>query len=155
MERVYLKLNLAGKVITGERFTSRNRDAVNILWIIYSVLNIAQIILYMLGGMSLFDSICHAFGTVSTSGYSTYNTSMGHFNSAYFDWVTIIFMFLGGITFSLFYSMYRKDWLTVLINTELRWYCWITAIFSIGVSVLLQYGTYNGLLNLSGMEHFK
>ena len=101
----------------------------------------------MLGGMSLFDSICHAFGTVSTSGYSTYNTSMGHFKSAYFDWVTIIFMFLGGITFSLFYSMYRKDWLTVLINTELRWYCWITVIFSVGVSlVLLQHGTYNGLL---------
>ena len=101
----------------------------------------------MLGGMSLFDSICHAFGTVSTSGYSTYNTSMGHFNPAYFDWVTIIFMFLGGITFSLFYSMYRKDWLTVLINTELRWYCWITVIFSVGVSlVLLQHGTYNGLL---------
>ena len=43
--------------------------------------------------------------------------------------------------------MYRKDWLTVLINTELRWYCWITAIFSVAVAlVLLQHGTYNGLL---------
>ena len=145
--RLFKAESSPGQVITGERFTSRNRDAVNILWVIYSVLNIAQIVLYMLGGMSLFDSICHAFGTVSTSGYSTYNSSMGHFNSTYFDWVTIIFMFLGGITFSLFYSMYRKDWLTVLINTELRWYCWITAIFSVAVAlVLLQNGTYNGLL---------
>ena len=145
--RLFKAESSPGQVITGERFTSRNRDAVNILWVIYSVLNAVQIVLYMLGGMSLFDSICHAFGTVSTSGYSTYNSSMGHFDSAYFDWITIVFMFLGGITFSLFYSMYRKDWLSVLINTELRWYCWITGIFSMGVALVLwQSGTYNGLL---------
>ena len=146
--RLFKAESSPGQLITGERFISRNRDAVNILWVIYSVLNLLQILFYMLGGMSLFDAICHAFGTVSTSGYSTYNASMGHFDSAYFDWVTIIFMFLGGITFSLFYSMYRKDWLSVLINTELRWYCWITGLFSLAVAVVLwQEGTYVGLLD--------
>ena len=144
--RLFKAESSPGQVITGERFIARNKDAVNILWIIYSILNLVQIVLYMLGGMSLFDAVCHAFGTVSTSGYSTYNASMGHFNSAYFDWVTIVFMFLGGITFGLFYSMYRKDWTSVLINTELRWYCWITAIASFGIALVLwSAGTYKGL----------
>ena len=144
--RLFKAESSPGQVITGERFIARNRDAVNILWIIYLLLNLLQIILYMFGGMSLFDATCHAFGTVSTSGYSTYNASMGHFNSAYFDWITIIFMFLGGITFGLFYSAYRKDWNSILINTELRWYCWIVGLFSLGVSIVIwQAGFYDGL----------
>ena len=60
--------------------------------------------------MSLFDSLCHAFGTVSTSGYSPYNASIGHYDSAYFDWVIILFMFLGGVTFMLFYHAARGEW---------------------------------------------
>ncbi len=138
-----------GQVITGERFIARNRDAVNILWIIYLVLNFILILLYLLGGMSLFDSLCQAFGTVSTSGFSPYNASVGHFNSAYIDWVTIIFMFLGGVTFSLFYSAYRKDWVSILINTELRWYCWIVGLFSLAMCIVLwQDGLYSGIDSL-------
>jgi trk system potassium uptake protein TrkH len=58
-----------------------------------------------LGEMSLFDSLCHAFGTVSTSGYSPYNASIGHSNSADFDGVITLFMFLGGVTFMLFFCV--------------------------------------------------
>ena len=135
--RLFKAESSPGQVLTGERFVARNRDAVVSLWIIYSVLNLVQIILYMFGGMSLFDSICHAFGTVSTSGYSTYNASVGHFNSPYFDWVTTIFMFLGGVSFGLFYSFYKKDWNTVWINTELKWYSLIVLFFSLVISLLI------------------
>jgi trk system potassium uptake protein TrkH len=124
-------------VITKERFTARNRDAIWYLWIIYLALNLAQIGLLMLGGMSLFDAACHAFGTVSTSGYSPYNASVGHFQSAYFDWVVILFMFLGGVTFMLFIALARREWKVVWINTELRWYLSLTAAFCVGVSLML------------------
>jgi trk system potassium uptake protein TrkH len=139
-----------GQVLTGERFVARNRDAVVLLWIIYVVLNLVQIVLYILGGMSLFDSICHAFGTVSTAGYSPYNSSVGHFDSAYFDWVTTIFMFLGGVSFALFYFIYKRDWKTFLINTEFRWYCSISLFFSLAISFLIlghteDYGLANSL----------
>ena len=148
--RLFKAESSPGQVLTGERFMARNRDAVVSLWIIYALLNIVQIILYVLGGMSLFDSICHAFGTVSTSGYSTYNSSMGHFDSAYFDWVTTIFMFLGGVSFGLFYFIYKRDWKTFSINTELRWYFSIFMFFALSISFLIcghtdDYGVANSL----------
>jgi trk system potassium uptake protein TrkH len=120
--RIFRAESSPGQVITKEKFHSRNRDTMVRLWVIYMVLNLAQILLLVLGGMSLFDAMCHAFGTVSTSGYSPWNASIGHYDNAYFDWVIIAFMFLGGMTFVLFYQMVRGDWRALRINTEFRWY---------------------------------
>ncbi len=100
--RIFRAESSPGQVITREKFIPRNRDTMIWLWGIYITLNIAETLLLCFGGMSLFDSLCHSFGTVSTSGYSPYNASIGHYNNAYFDWVITIFMFLGGMTFMLF-----------------------------------------------------
>ncbi|MBC2733743.1 MAG: TrkH family potassium uptake protein [Desulfobacteraceae bacterium] len=135
--RLFRAESSPGQVITKEKFHSRNRDTMIRLWIIYMVLNLAETILLCLGGMSLFDSLCHAFGTVSTSGYSPWNASIGHYNNAYFDWVIILFMFLGGMTFVLFYQMIRGDWRALLINTELRWYLGFMFFFCGMVSWIL------------------
>jgi trk system potassium uptake protein TrkH len=125
----------------------RNRDAMITLWEIYLALNLLQTLLLLLGGMPLFDSLCHAFGTVSTSGYSPKNASIGHYNSAYFDWVVILFMFLGGVTFILFYQMMRGDWKAVRINTELRWYLGFLLFFCGMVSFILwQENTYGSAM---------
>jgi trk system potassium uptake protein TrkH len=96
--------------------------------------------------MTIFDALCHAFATVSTSGYSTMNASVGHFNSSYIDWVTIIFMGLGGVTFVLYYQLLQGDFSAVLGNTELRWYLGIVALFC-GAVVLSLYtsGAYGSL----------
>ncbi len=141
--RLFRAESSPGQVITREKFTARNRDAMAYLWLIYLTLNFAQVGLYCAGGMSLFDSLCHAFGTVSTSGYSPYNLSMGHYNSAYFDWVTVVFMFLGGMTFVLFYRVTRGDFRAVGINTEFRWYLGFVAFFCGAVTMILwNAGTY-------------
>jgi len=145
--RLFRAESSPGQVITKERFTARNRDAIVILWGIYLALNLAQVILMCLGGMSLFDSLCHAFGTVSTSGYSPYNASIGHYNSAYFDWIIILFMFLGGITFMLFYHAARSEWKVIRVNTELKWYCGFILFFCGSVSWLLWRGGTYGFLD--------
>jgi len=142
--RIFRAESSPGQVITRERFTARNRDAIVYLWVIYLALNLAQVILMSAGGMSLFDSLCHAFGTVSTSGYSPYNDSIGHYNSAYFDWVIIVFMFLGGVTFMLFYHAARRDWKFIKVNTEFRWYLGFVAFFcSVMTWLLWRDGTYD------------
>ncbi len=135
--RIFRAESSPGQTITRERFTARNRDAVKYLWIIYLTLNLAQVVLMMLGGMSLFDGLCHAFGTVSTSGYSPYNDSVGRFASAYIDWIVILFMFLGGTTFMLFFFMVQREWSVVWKNTELRWYLSLTALFCLGTALVL------------------
>lgn len=135
--RIFRAESSPGQVITKDKFMARNRDTMIWLWFIYLVLNLMQTGLLWLGDMPLFDALCHAFGTVSTSGYSTKNASMGFFNNAYFDWVTIVFMILGGVTFVLFYQMVRGDWHVVRENTEFRWYLGFLLFFCLGVTVIL------------------
>jgi trk system potassium uptake protein TrkH len=135
--RLFRAESSPGQTITKEKFKPRNKEAMLWLWGIYLGLNLAETILLMLGGMSLFDSLCHSFGTVSTSGYSPKNGSIGSYNSAYFDWVIILFMFLGGMTFMLFYYIMKGNWKTLKINTEFRWYVGFLLFFCGIVSWLL------------------
>ena len=135
--RIFRAESSPGQVITKEKFIPRTRDAMLYLWVIYLLLNVLQVIFLSLGGMPLFDSLCHAFGTVSTSGYSPYNASIGHYDSAYFDWVIIVFMFLGGMTFMLFYHMALGNWRALRINTEFRWYVGFLLFFCGMVSWIL------------------
>ncbi|CAG35452.1 TrkH family potassium uptake protein [Desulfotalea psychrophila] len=135
--RIFRAESSPGQVITGDRFMARNRDTMVFLWAIYLGLNILQTLLLYLGDMSLFDSLCHAFGTISTSGYSTMNDSVGAFHSSYIDWVTIVFMILGGVTFVLFYEALRGNWRSVIDNTEFRYYLAVLLFFCLSVSWIL------------------
>ncbi len=142
--RIFRAESSPGQVITKEKFVARNRDAMTYLWGIYLLLNLLEVLLLCLGGMSLFDALCHAFGTVSTSGYSPYNASIGHYDNAYFDWIITLFMFLGGMTFMLFYHMARWEWHVPAINTEFRWYVGFIVFFCGMVTwILYKEGTYD------------
>ena len=146
--RIFRAESSPGQVITKEKFIPRNRDAMIWLWSIYLGLNFLQTLLLWSGGMSFFDSICHAFTTVATAGFSTKNESIGYFSSSYFDWVIIIFMFLGGMTFMLFYYILKGDWDLVRLNTEFRWYTCII-IFFCGSSTLVLWmnGSYSDIFD--------
>ena len=146
--RIFRAESSPGQVITKEKFLPRNRDAMIWLWSIYLGLNLVQTLMLWVGGMSLFDSLCHAFGTVATAGFSPKNASIGHYGSAYFDWVVMIFMFLGGMAFMLFYHMLKGEWDLVRVNTELRWYASIVGFFC-GISTLILWinGTYDGFID--------
>jgi trk system potassium uptake protein TrkH len=91
--------------------------------------------------------MCHAFGTLSTSGYSPKNAGIGYYDNAYFDWVIILFMFLGGVNFILFYQALSGDLKGVKLNTEFRWYGVITLIFCVIVSLILWWeNTYGSII---------
>jgi trk system potassium uptake protein TrkH len=146
--RLFRAESSPGQVITKEKFVPRNRDTMIWLWGIYLGLNLLETILLCAGGMPLFDSLCHAFGTVSTSGYSPKNASIGHYDNAYFDWVVTVFMFLGGMTFMLFYHMLKGEWRVLKINTEFRWYVGFLLFFCGVVSwILWRDNTYGSLVD--------
>ena len=146
--RLFRAESSPGQVITKEKFKPRNRDTMVRLWWIYIALNLIQVVLLALGGMPLFDSLCTAFGTVSTSGYSTRNASIGAYDSAYFDWVITVFMFLGGLSFVLIYQVLRGDIKALKINTELRWYIGFLLFFCGAITLILwTKGTYVSLID--------
>lgn len=110
------------------------RDTAKILWKVYALLSLAETFLLMIGGMDLFDALCHTFTTMPTGGFSTKNASIGHFNSIYFDIVIIFFMLLAGINFSLHYQMLRGKPLAFWRNSECRFFLGIVLVLIVVVS---------------------
>ena len=143
--RIFRAESSPGQVITQEKILPRNRDAMIWLWSIYLGLNLVQTLFLWCGGMPLFDSLCHAFGSVATAGFSPKNESIGFYNNSYFDGIIMTFMFLGGMTFTIFYNMLKGEWNLVRLNTELRWYTCIVGFFCIITTLILWInGTYIG-----------
>ena len=89
-----------------------------------------MILFLLAGGMPLFDSLCTAFGTAGTGGFSIKNVGMAYYNSVYLEMVVTFFMLLFGINFNLFYFLLIKNVKAVWKNEELRTYLIIVA-FSI------------------------
>lgn len=118
-----------GKLVT------KLRRNVRILYLIYAVMTVVLIILLLCGGMSLFDSLVHAFGTAGTGGFGIKNASVGYYNSAYIDWVIGIFMLLFGINFNIYYFLLTGKLLKIFKSEELRWYLGIVAASVIGIAV--------------------
>jgi trk system potassium uptake protein len=97
------------------------------IFFIYLGLTVAEIILLKLGDMTLFDSICHSFGTISTGGFSTRNDSMMSY-SAYSQYVVMMFMFLAGISQVIYYFLIKWNLKRIRQNEELWFYVGVTLI---------------------------
>jgi trk system potassium uptake protein TrkH len=118
---------------TVDKLTPRIAETAKILWFIYLGLTVLETILLMFGGMDLYDSLTHTFGTVATGGYSTKNTSVAYYNSAYIDGVITLFMVLAGINFSLHFWLLRGKFENLLKDSELKGYL---AIFSVSTLII-------------------
>ena len=110
---------------------------------LYFILTAIQVVLLLLGGMNLFDSLIHAFGTAGTGGFSNYADSVGHFNSAYLDGVISVFMILFGINFNLYFFLAVREFKLVFKNEELRAYLLIIsgAVVMIMINIYPIYGS--------------
>lgn len=98
---------------------------------IYIILTILCGFMYWLGPMSTFDAICHALTTMSSGGFSTHQSSISYFNSAYIEYVAAAFMFASGINFSLYYFLFTGQGRLFRENEELRWYIGIVIFMMI------------------------
>ncbi len=128
-----------------DKLKPRIRDTATVLWKVYALISLAQVLLLMIGGMSLYDALCHAFTTMPTGGFSTKNASIAHYDSVYFDTVIIIFMLLAGINFSLHYQFLRGKPLAFWRDSECRFFLGSVLILIVVVTFDI-YGTvYNTL----------
>ena len=108
---------------TKDRLKPRLAQTATILWGVYALLTLIQTILLLFGKMSLFDALCHSFGTMATGGFSTRNLSIAAFNSAYIEWVILIFMFLAGTNFLIHYKLiFGRDISMIKENREFHFY---------------------------------
>jgi len=105
-----------------DKLSPRIRDTAKILWGVYFFLSALLTGLLLLGGMTLFDALCHTFGAMATGGFSTKNASIGHYNSQYIDIIITLFMFVAGTNFTLHYAFLRGNFKSYWKDREFLFY---------------------------------
>lgn len=126
-----------------ERLTPRLRETASVLWRIYGTITLFETLLLWLAGMSLYESLIHAFSTVATGGFSSRTLSVGAYEKPWIFYIILVFMLLSGINFGLYYRAIRGRRLGALFDDpELRGYATIilVAVAILTYNLMGQYG---------------
>ena len=110
---------------SADRLTPKFKDTAKLLWIVYISLTILQTILLYYSGLNFFDAFNHSLTTLSTGGFSTFNTSVSEF-STLSKFIINIFMYLAGTSFILLLKTIRSKSLSEFFkSTEFLFYSFI------------------------------
>jgi trk system potassium uptake protein TrkH len=123
-----------------EKIHAKTRAVVFRVMIIYLSFTLAEIFLLRVGDMNLFESICHAFGTVSTGGFSTRNVNIAAYSS-YTQYIVMLFMLLAGASQVVYYYIIKMNLKKVRHNEELWFYLTVVMIAGTIASVILHVNT--------------
>lgn len=120
-----------------DKLHPRVKETAKRLWAIYVLFTGTETLLLLFGGMNLFDSLCHSFGTLATGGFSTKNQSVAYYNSPFIEYVIIIFMLIGGTNFSLHYLALKGKLFRYFKDSEFRFYFGLVIFLIISSSLFL------------------
>ncbi len=123
---------------TPDKISPRIRQTAKTLWVIYLGFTVAETLLLWIGGMGIFDSVCHSFTTMATGGFSTKQASIAHWQSPFIHYVITIFMFFAGTNFTLSYLVIKGKFSSVIRDEEFKYY----TFFVIGFTLII----FGGLL---------
>lgn len=122
---------------TKDKLTPQIQGTAMALWGIYLAISVLQTILLMLGGLGWFDAMTITFGTMGAAGFVPKNLSIAGYYSDYVEWICIIFMFLSGANFALYFKMLQGKFKRALKDGELRLYFQIIMVTSLLVAANL------------------
>lgn len=103
------------------KLVPKMRDTAKLLYLMYILLTVLDIVFLLIGNMPLFDAVCTAFGTAGTGGFGIRNDSIASY-SPYLQNVCTVFMLLFGVNFSCYYLLLMRQFKNVLKDEELRMY---------------------------------
>ena len=123
---------------SADKLVPRLQETAKRLYVVYTIISAAEVLLLLLGGMNLFDSLTHMFGTMGTGGFSPKNASVGHYQSAYVDLVIAAFMLIAGANFLLHYNaMAKRDYRGYVKDEEFRFYTGVVGFCTLTVALNL------------------
>lgn len=125
---------------TSDRMLPRVRQMAKALFTVYVVLTTAATVALMACGLDFLTALEHAFSTIATGGFSTYNDSVAHFNSPLIEGVLALFMILSSANFSIYIAAWRKGIGVIFRDTEFRLYVALVLGASALMSLNLIYG---------------
>lgn len=117
--------------IKHDKLAARIEHTAKILWGLYTLLTLTLILLLCCGPISFFDSVCHSLTCISTGGYSTQNQGIAAYDSPYIKSVLTLFMFIGGVSFSLIIVAVKQSWRELWRNDVFRSFVYTIVIYYI------------------------
>lgn len=123
-----------------EKLRPKTKSIAFIILTIYVTITVTESILLTIGGMNLFDSICHSFTTVATAGFSTKNTSLAEY-SPFVQYTSGIFMFLSATSYVVYYYMLKGSYSKLKNLEELWFYIFFTTFAVVFVTLILYFDT--------------
>ena len=118
------------------KLTPRIAETARALWMVYLGLNTACALAFWMGGMDLFDAVCHAMSTTATGGFSTHDASFGFFDSPMLEWMATAFMLVGAVNFGMHWYAWRRATIVhYQADSELRTFLLITAVAGVLVAL--------------------
>ncbi|MBU1149996.1 MAG: TrkH family potassium uptake protein, partial [Proteobacteria bacterium] len=131
--RQLFKAELPGPV--KDKLEPRIVETARSLWIVYGIITVVGFIFLLFGGMSVFDAVNHIFCAMATGGFSTKDSSIAGFNSAYIDGVLVAFMLVAGMNFTLHYQVLTGNFRSFYKNSELRFLLGTVVIATLLITV--------------------
>lgn len=137
-----MRAEAPGPVVS--KLVPKVKSTAKLLYKMYVILTVLEVVLLFFGGMPLFDSIVNTFSTAGTGGFAIKNASIAAYENSYYEYVITIFMFLFSVNFNLYYLLFIKDVKNIFKNEELRYYFFIIlgAIGIITMNILSFYQTF-------------
>lgn len=124
--------------VKAEGLQPRIAETSLVLWRFYLVFTLAEVLVLWLLGMDLFESVNHAWTTMSTGGFSTRNGSIGAFDSAAIEMVVAVFMLAAGVNFGLYFAALGSGGLRAFVRSvELRVYLGLAAVITLVLGIAL------------------
>lgn len=122
---------------TSERVLPRIKETAMALFGIYLLFTAAATIVYMFCGMDFLTALNHSFSTIATGGFSTYDTSVAHFNSPVTEGCITFFMLISSANFGMYVMAWRRGWHVIWENQEFRTYLGIVLLVTLLVGANL------------------
>ena len=124
-----------------DKIHPRTKDSANRLITIYLLITLSEVFFLSIGGMPVFDAICHSLSTLSTGGFSTQNDGMASFSSPYIMLIMTLFMFVAGTNMTLIYFGLKGNFKKVITNNEFIFYIIVCVSFIIILSITMLFST--------------
>ncbi len=126
-----MRAEMPGPIV--DKIVPKVRDISKILYLIYIALTAVMVVFLCAGGMPLFESLLHTFGTAGTGGFGIKADGIGSY-SPYLQWVITAFMLIFGVNFNLYYLIINRKGKSALKSEELWVYLGIVALTTAAIA---------------------
>lgn len=111
-----------------ERSMPKIKESALLILIIYVSMTFVEIVLFLLAGVPIFQAMNLALATMATGGFSYFHDSLISFDNVAVEIISVVFMLIASMNFSLYYKLWRRDWESLRQEVEARYYLMFLAV---------------------------